>query len=115
MKECERMEWYTVNARKCIEALHTDPKNGLTKQESTKRLAQYGKNKLTEKKKNGVLKKFFSQFADFMVLILLCAAGISFFTAISGDGDFTACDDPDHRDTERRCRHDTGMPRGKRH
>ncbi len=89
MKECERMEWYTVNARKCIEALHTDPKNGLTKQESTKRLAQYGKNKLTEKKKNGVLKKFFSQFADFMVLILLCAAGISFFTAISGDGDFT--------------------------
>ena len=48
---------------------------GLTQQEAEKRLAQYGKNELVQKKKNSLLKKFFANFTSLMAL-LLWAGGI---------------------------------------
>ena len=41
------------------------------------RLKQYGKNRLTSKKKKSLLMVFFEQFKSFMVLILLVAAAVS--------------------------------------
>ena len=47
------------------------------------------KNLLHTGKKKSLIKRFFLQFSDFMIIILLIAAGISFFLSIIGkDGDF---------------------------
>lgn len=54
---------------------------GLTSAEAEKRLAANGKNKLAEAKKPSVIKKFFSELADPMIIILLVAAAVSAVTA----------------------------------
>lgn len=87
--ESEAMEWHNMTYSRTLSALKTDGKSGLTSAEAKARLDKYGKNILSSKKRSGVLIKFFSQFSDFMVLILLAAAGISFFTSAAGDGDYT--------------------------
>ena len=55
---------------------------GLTSAEAEKRLAENGKNKLAEGKKDSLLKRFFQQMADPMILILLAAAAISGVLAV---------------------------------
>ena len=50
---------------------------GLTSAEAEKRLAAYGKNKLAEGKKDSLIKRFFQQMGDPMIIILLVAAAIS--------------------------------------
>lgn len=71
-----------------MQELNTDVKKGLSSAQARKRLEQYGKNQLEEGKKKSLLRKFLEQFSDFMVIVLLFAAGVSFVTSIySGDGD----------------------------
>ena len=83
------MNWHSMTYQQAAENLGTDINKGLTSSEAKKRLQKYGRNSLTQKKKHGILVKFLMQFKDFMVLILLIASGISFFTAfMSEDGDF---------------------------
>ncbi len=55
---------------------------GLSESEARARLARDGENKLAEKKKKSVFRKFLEQFADAMIIILLVAAVISFAIAI---------------------------------
>lgn len=50
---------------------------GLTNEEAAARLEKNGKNKLKEEKKDGLVKRFFKQMADPMIIILLVAAVIS--------------------------------------
>ncbi|HLT00042.1 MAG TPA: cation-translocating P-type ATPase [Acholeplasma sp.] len=57
-------------------------KEGLTSLEVSQRLEKYGENKLAEEKKRSFILKFLDQFKDFMVIVLLIAAGIAFVTAI---------------------------------
>lgn len=69
-----------------LKSLGTDPASGLTADEAKKRLSEYGENRLAEKKKKSLIARFFGQFADAMILILLAAAGISFVLAcMSGE------------------------------
>ena len=59
---------------------------GLSSAEAASRLEKNGKNKLAEGKKDSLLKRFLSQLADPMIIILIVAAGISAVTAaMSGD------------------------------
>ena len=51
--------------------------NGLSEQEASSRLAQNGKNKLAEGKKQNIVVKFLKQLADPMIIILLVAAVVS--------------------------------------
>ena len=51
--------------------------DGLTTAEAEKRLAENGKNKLAEGKKDSLVKRFFQQMGDPMMIILLVAAAIS--------------------------------------
>ncbi len=53
---------------------------GLTTAESEERIAQYGENKLAEKKKKSPIIVFLEQFKDLLVIILLIAAIISGIT-----------------------------------
>ncbi len=52
--------------------------NGLSEKEAEKRLLEYGHNELMERKKASAISIFFSQFKDFMVMVLLAATLISF-------------------------------------
>lgn len=63
--------------------------NGLSSQEAAKRLEQNGKNKLAEAKKDSVIKRFFDQMKDPMIVILLVAAVVSAVTDIIEAGHFT--------------------------
>ena len=83
------MNWHTMSPSDTVHALQTDPQRGLTAKQVKQRQGQYGKNQLQEAKGKSLFRRFLSQFADFMVIILLIAAVISFATAfLEPDGDF---------------------------
>ena len=83
------MEWHSISGTKTAAELKTDTLHGLSTAEALNRRKKYGENVLVQKKRKGIIAKFLSQFCDFMVLILLAAAAVSFVTAfVSGDGDF---------------------------
>ncbi len=83
------MDWQKLSKEECVKTLETNAQTGLSAQQVKKRLEQYGTNELTQKKKSGFFKKFIGQFSDFMVIILLIAAGVSFvMSLIRHDTDF---------------------------
>lgn len=71
--------WYQKSVETTIKELKTDPAKGLSHQEVSRRLAKYGPNLLPSKKNPPLIFKFFSQFKDTLVLILLLATIVSFF------------------------------------
>ena len=64
-----------------LKELDTNNTRGLSAAEASERLAKYGENKLKEKKKKSMIQKFFEQFKDAMIIILLVAALVSFVIA----------------------------------
>ena len=83
------MDFHSMSINDTLKKLKTDTKNGLKKSEALKRLNEQGENKLSEKKRANIILRFLSQFKDFMVITLIIAALISFFTAyIEGDGSY---------------------------
>lgn len=72
------MNPYCQNNDELLKELSVDPKKGLDSQEVSIRLDRYGQNKLKEKKKKTTLQRFFDQFKDAMILILIAAAIVSF-------------------------------------
>ncbi|MGM9625552.1 MAG: calcium-translocating P-type ATPase, PMCA-type [Eubacteriales bacterium] len=75
------MSPHNVSKEELLRTLSTDAENGLTEQEASSRRTEYGANKLREKKKKTVLRRFIDQFRDAMILILIAAAVISFIVA----------------------------------
>ena len=61
--------------------LGTDVKTGLSSAQVSEKKAQFGENKLREKKKKTMFQRFMDQFKDAMILILIAAAAISFVIA----------------------------------
>ena len=61
-----------------LQKLNTNADTGLTSAEVKARQEQYGPNRLKEKKKKTNLQRFFEQFKDVMILILIAAAAVSF-------------------------------------
>ena len=57
-------------------------KKGLTSAEAEARLAKDGYNESEHRQKRGFLRKFFAQFADLMIIILLVASVLSFGMAL---------------------------------
>ncbi len=83
------MELHHMGWQQAAEKLRTDPQRGLGPGEVQKRQAQHGKNQLRQGKRQGVLLRFFGQFQDLMVLILLLSAGVSFGVSwLRGDGEY---------------------------
>ncbi|MBR5271023.1 MAG: calcium-translocating P-type ATPase, PMCA-type [Clostridia bacterium] len=74
--------YHNISIEQVIQALKTDIKNGLTSNEAKKRLEQNGANIISEKKKKSIIVRFFLQFNDFMILLLIGAAIISYITSI---------------------------------
>lgn len=76
------MNAHNLELTQVLEAWQVDAETGLSTAEVAKRLAEHGENKLKAKKKKSNLERFFDQFKDAMILILLGAAAISFVIAI---------------------------------
>ena len=78
-------EYHDKSAQEALEELKTG-EDGLSEEEARARLAKYGENKLAEKKKKSMALRFFEQFKDVMIIILIIAAIISFVVAcVEGD------------------------------
>ena len=69
---------YSKNANELLNELKTNGHSGLSSAEALVRKGKYGENKLREKKKKTTIQRFFDQFKDAMILILIAAAIISF-------------------------------------
>ena len=80
----EHCPW-TAQPEELLDRLGAAP-DGLTAEESARRLAQYGPNELQEGPKKSGLRIFLEQFKDFLVLILIAAAAVS---AVLGDAEST--------------------------
>ncbi|MGI6238091.1 MAG: cation-translocating P-type ATPase, partial [Christensenellales bacterium] len=74
------MKYYDIDAAEVLSALRTRPE-GLTGEEAARLRGEHGANKLEEGKRIGTLRRFFNQFADPMIWVLLAAAGLSAITA----------------------------------
>ena len=70
---------FDVPWQKEVLSLETSASNGLTAEESRRRLERYGPNKLREGKKKTIFQLFLAQLNDPLIFILLIAAGISGF------------------------------------
>lgn len=79
------MEWYNKGKKEVLNELKTDLSIGLSNKEAAKRLEEYGKNELEEQLKKSFLSKLIAQFTDFLIIILLIAAGISAFVGEKED------------------------------
>ncbi|MBN1891502.1 MAG: cation-translocating P-type ATPase [Clostridiales bacterium] len=77
---------YALSSEHVIEQLKSNEKAGLSQAEAERRLIQYGLNSLGEEKRTPLWKRFLSQFADAMVLILIGAAVLSAIMALNEPG-----------------------------
>lgn len=83
----KKMKYYSESVEEVLAEVKSSAE-GLTGEEAAARLAEYGKNKLAEKKKVPLIVRFFKQMADPMILVLIAAAVVSLVTAIINKEDF---------------------------
>ena len=83
------MSYHNLSIEDTLQLLNTNKDSGLTSKEVSKRQKTYGYNQLESPKKNSLFLRFLSQFADFMIIILILAAFISFFVSyVNGETDY---------------------------
>ena len=80
LKEDKTVEYYRNPPSDTLHALDSTP-DGLTPDQAAARLARDGRNALTEPPKPSLVKRFFQQLVDPMILVLLAAALISAITS----------------------------------
>ncbi|WP_438432555.1 cation-translocating P-type ATPase [Gorillibacterium sp. sgz500922] len=78
MKLTNNGSYHTLGKEEVLKELGSGDA-GLTAEEAASRLERHGRNELKEGKSKSLLQKFFEQFKDFMVIVLLAAAVISGF------------------------------------
>jgi Ca2+-transporting ATPase len=76
------MQWHNLSVEEVLRELKVSPEKGLSQTEVNERQRIFGKNILTAKKGQSLLVRFFAQFADFMIIILIFAAAISFIVSL---------------------------------
>ncbi len=79
MNKISNTKWHTKSIEQTAEALGTDLKRGLTAREAQARLEKFGPNELQEQPRPGFWKMLLDQFNQFLVLILIVSAVVSFF------------------------------------
>jgi P-type Ca2+ transporter type 2C len=77
MKIDQKYPYHTIGAEETLKKMSSD-KEGLSSEEVNRRIEEFGKNIIPEKKGTGPLKLFFKQFKDFLVIILIIAAFVAF-------------------------------------
>ena len=83
------MTWHNKKWTEVVSTLKSNEDYGLSEKQVKETQEQYGKNKLSEKKRTSLIIRFFMQFNDFMIFILLLAAVASFVVSyMQGESDF---------------------------
>lgn len=83
------MFWHSMSIEDALRELKVKLDQGLSSKEVKLRQQIYGKNILEAKKGKSLLGKFLGQFADFMIIVLICAAAVSFIVSyVDGKPDF---------------------------
>lgn len=75
--DTERTPWHALSGSDAARALATHPVDGLQTADVKQRLATYGENKLVEAAAHPLWLKFVDQFKNFLVIVLLLAAGLA--------------------------------------
>lgn len=76
------MKHYCEESASVLQAVGSARETGLSAKEAEKRLEENGKNKLVAAKKKSLVRRFFEQLADPMIIILIVAAVISGVLAV---------------------------------
>ena len=76
------MKHYCEESASVLQAVGSARETGLSAKEAEKRLEENGKNKLVAAKKESLVRRFFEQLADPMIIILIVAAVISGVLAV---------------------------------
>jgi Ca2+-transporting ATPase len=79
------MNWHEKSIEEVLKELSVDSKKGLDTESAKERLEKYGPNELKQEKGRSFFKKLLAQFSDFLVLILIAAALVSFFIGETQD------------------------------
>lgn len=83
------MYWHSLSIEETLKKLEVSSDHGLSANEVKQRQQTYGRNILTAKKKKSLIVSFLAQFADFMIIILIFAAILSFIVSyMEGDPDY---------------------------
>ena len=81
--------WHSLNLSEVKQKMKTNYQYGLTNEEVDKRFKEYGENKLDDKPKENLIVKFFKQFNDFMIIILIIASIVSaVIEKVQGSNDY---------------------------
>jgi Ca2+-transporting ATPase len=75
--DTKRTPWHALSCSDAAQALDTHPAEGLPTSVVNQRLAAYGENKLVEAAARPAWLKFVDQFKNFLVIVLLFAAGLA--------------------------------------
>ncbi|MBU0727489.1 cation-transporting P-type ATPase [Patescibacteria group bacterium] len=79
MKKTKEKFFYQMSLEESIANLGTNSKKGLSPKEAEARLIKHGPNKLHEGKKRPVVYKFFDQFKDLLIVVLIIAAALAYY------------------------------------
>lgn len=77
------MVFFDKSKEETLSLLQSNEERGLSSDEVKRRLEKYGENRLRQKKTKTFMQRFFEQFKDVMILILLLAAAVSFVVAVA--------------------------------
>ena len=69
--------WHTLSVDRALAFLEVQPKQGLSEEETKKRLEQYGPNQLTAAHRTKWWELLLEQFKNVLVVILLIAVALS--------------------------------------
>jgi len=78
----EAIAWHAVPADQVVGRLKTDPAAGLEASEASRRLSQYGPNRLPEGKQRGPVMRFLAQFNNILVYVLLGAGFVKLMVGL---------------------------------
>src|SRR3989344_4086097 len=83
--EQKQLAYYRINTESALAQLQSS-KTGLDQKIATDRLTQYGENHLIAGHRESLLHKYFRQYKDLMILLLIGCAVLSFGTGDSRTG-----------------------------
>lgn len=78
MHDLAETNWHELSEPEVVRLLESDQSNGLTRAEVEARLRQFGRNEMTAVKPVSEWKRFFQQFAQPLMYVLLSASGVTF-------------------------------------
>jgi len=77
MVDVTETKWYSLTPQESLETLNVSGETGLSAEDASQRLEQYGPNQLQEKRPPTFFEMLLDQFNDFLVIMLIIAAVVS--------------------------------------